>query len=322
MIKKSYMLHKFKDKIKSRYQQIYMPKFLPRTNYTNCIDDYDEAQHHILTLLETGKPCLISRFGSVELSCYTTYRRGGHPFWWLRKTKPFWRKDEDLFDMQNNAGFFNGNHKAFSKFADLFLDSAKQIDILGTWMENEYVIENKLSYSKVKLLHLEPYFAKNPWSKYLEGKKVLVVHPFKKSIESQYERKELLFDNPNILPKFRSLTVIKSVQSIGGNNCGFNDWFEALHHMEEQIDAIDYDVALIGCGAYGMPLAAHCKKKGKQAIHLGGALQLMFGIRGKRWDEQYKICRYEKMLANPSWIRPIQEETPISAQNIENACYW
>ena len=224
--------------------------------------------------------------------------------------------------MQNNAGFFNGNHKAFSKFADLFLDSAKQIDILGTWMENEYVIENKLSYSKVKLLHLEPYFAKNPWSKYLEGKKVLVVHPFKKSIESQYERKELLFDNPNILPKFRSLTVIKSVQSIGGNNCGFNDWFEALHHMEEQIDAIDYDVALIGCGAYGMPLAAHCKKKGKQAIHLGGALQLMFGIRGKRWDEQYKICRYEKMLANPSWIRPIQEETPISAQNIENACYW
>lgn len=85
MIKKSYTLHKFKDKIKSRYQQIYMPKFSPRINYTNCIDDYDNAQHHILTLLETGKPCLISRSGSVELSCYITYRRGGHPLWWLRK---------------------------------------------------------------------------------------------------------------------------------------------------------------------------------------------------------------------------------------------
>ena len=299
-----------------------MPQFLPRKSYENCIINYDDAQSTILSLLETGKPCLISRFGSVELSCYTTYRRGGHPFWWLRKTKPFWRRDEDLFEMQNNAGFFNGDHKTFSRFADLLFDSAKQIDILGTWMENEYVIENKLSYSKVKLLHLEPFFAKNPWSKYLEGKDVLVVHPFKKSIESQYQRRNLLFDNPDVLPKFKSLNVIKSVQSIGGNNCGFNSWFDALHHMEQQIDATKYDVALIGCGAYGMPLAAHCKKKGKQAIHLGGALQLLFGIRGKRWDEQYGMVHYTKMLSNPSWVRPYQEETPKSAQNIENACYW
>lgn len=316
------MYNKLKDKIKKGYRQYYMPQFLPRKSYENCIINYDDAQSTILSLLETGKPCLISRFGSVELSCYTTYRRGGHPFWWLRKTKPFWRRDEDLFEMQNNAGFFNGDHKTFSRFADLLFDSAKQIDILGTWMENEYVIENKLSYSKVKLLHLEPFFAKNPWSKYLEGKDVLVVHPFKKSIESQYQRRNLLFDNPDVLPKFKSLNVIKSVQSIGGNNCGFNSWFDALHHMEQQIDATKYDVALIGCGAYGMPLAAHCKKKGKQAIHLGGALQLLFGIRGKRWDEQYGMVHYTKMLSNPSWVRPYQEETPKSAQNIENACYW
>jgi glycerol-3-phosphate dehydrogenase len=55
----------------------------------------------------------------------------------------------------------------------------------------------------------------------------------------------------------------------------------------------DYDVALIGCGAYGLPLASHVKRKGKQSIHLGGGLQLLFGIKGKRWDDnpevKYKI---------------------------------
>lgn len=299
-----------------------MPQFSPRRNFDHCIDDYDEAQNCILTLLKSGGPCMISRFGSVELSCYINYRKGGHPFWWLRKSKPFWRRDQTLCEMHNNAGFFNGSNKAYSDFADLLYDSAKQVDILGSWMENECIIENEMSYNKVKLLHLEPYFAKNPWSKYLENKNVLVVNPFKKSIESQYECRELLFANPDILPKFKSLTVIKSVQSIGGNNCGFNNWFDALHYMEEQIDAVDYDVALIGCGAYGMPLAAYCKKKGKQAIHLGGALQLMFGIRGKRWDEQYNSERYKKLLSNPSWIRPLQEETPAQAQNIEDSCYW
>lgn len=316
------MYYKLKEKIKKGYRQYYMPQFLPRINYENCIIDYEEAQSTILSLLETGNPCLISRFGSVELSCYTNYRKGGHPFWWLRKTKPFWRNDYALFEMQNNAGFFNGNHKAYCDFADLLYDSAKQIDILGTWMENEKIIEKEMLYQKVKLLHLEPYFATNPWSKYLEGKDILVVHPFKKSIESQYQRRNLLFDNPDVLPKFKSLNVIKSVQSIGGNNCGFNSWFDALHHMEQQIDATKYDVALIGCGAYGMPLAAHCKKKGKQAIHLGGALQLLFGIRGKRWDEQYGMVHYTKMLSNPSWVRPYQEETPALAQIIESSCYW
>lgn len=316
------MYYKLKEKIKKGYRQYYMPQFLPRINYENCIIDYEEAQSTILSLLETGSPCMISRFGSIELSCYTNYRKGGHPFWWLRKTKPFWRNDYALFEMQNNAGFFNGDHKTYCDFADLLYDSAKQIDILGTWMENEKIIEKEMLYQKVKLLHLEPYFATNPWSKYLEGKDVLVVHPFKKSIESQYKRRKLLFDNVNVLPEFKSLTVIQSVQSVGGNNCGFNSWFDALHHMEQQIDATKYDVALIGCGAYGMPLAAHCKKKGKQAIHLGGALQLLFGIRGKRWDEQYGMVHYTKMLSNPSWVRPLQEETPSQAQNIESSCYW
>jgi len=316
------MITKIKDLAKNKYRQLYMPVFKIREDFKNCITNYDDAQHCILTLLESGKPCMVSRFGNVELSCYINYRKGGHPFWWLRSSHPFWRNDQTLYEMQNNAGFFNGNHKAYSKFADLIYDSAKQIDILGTWMENESVIEKDMSYEKVKLLHLEPYFAEHPWSKYLENKNVLVVHPFKKSIENQYQHRELLFANPDVLPKFKSLTVIKSVQSIGGNNCDFDSWFDALHHMEQEIDKIDYDVALIGCGAYGMPLAAYCKKNGKQAIHLGGALQLMFGIRGKRWDEQYKSSRYKDLLANPSWTRPLAEEKPKQAKNVEGACYW
>ena len=78
--------------------------------------------------------------------------------------------------------------------------------------------------------------------------------------------------------------VLKAVQTAGGNQTEFKDWFEALEYMEQEIDKIDYDIVLLGCGAYGFPLAAHCKRMGKQAIHLGGVLQLLFGIKGKRWE--------------------------------------
>ena len=68
----------------------------------------------------------------------------------------------------------------------------------------------------------------------------------------------------------------------GGQCSQFNTWFDALDYMKSEIDKYDYDVCLIGCGAYGFPLATHVKHNGKQAIHLGGTLQLLFGIKGNR----------------------------------------
>ena len=53
--------------------------------------------------------------------------------------------------------------------------------------------------------------------------------------------------------------------------------------MIKEIQMQEFDLCLIGCGAYGLPLAAAVKKMGKQAIHIGGSLQLLFKIKGKCW---------------------------------------
>ena len=116
-----------------------------------------------------------------------------------------------------------------------------------------------------------PWLFKNPWTKWLRGKKVLVVHPFVESISHQYDNNRArLFDNPDVLPEFESLTCIKAVQTQAGEKCQFVDWFEALDYMKGQIDKCDYDVDIIGCGAYGMSLAAHVKRQGKVSLHRAG----------------------------------------------------
>ena len=149
---------------------------------------------------------------------------------------------------------------------------------------------------------------------------MLVIHPFQKSIEQQYQKRELLFKN-NLLPKFE-LKTIKAVQTLANEKCEFKTWFEALDSMKQQMDNIDYDVALIGCGAYGLHLAAHAKRMGKKAIHLGGALQIFFGIIGKRYENPKHANGFYLSLFNEHWTRPINEERPADAYLVENSTYW
>ena len=99
--------------------------------------------------------------------------------------------------------------------------------------------------------------------------------------------------------------------------------------MKDQIGQTDFDICLLGCGAYGFSLAASVKRMGKQAVHLGGALQLLFGIKGKRWeDPQYGVQRwglpegfYVNMF-NDHWKKPDDFTKPANAQQVEGACYW
>ena len=50
--------------------------------------------------------------------------------------------------------------------------------------------------------------------------------------------------------------------------------------MEERVDKFQFDVALIGCGAYGLRMAAFVKGLGKKTIHLGGLQRSWSAQRG------------------------------------------
>ena len=299
------------------------------------ITEPEKAADVIYDLLSSGKPCLIARFGGFELSTLVNYlgvTSSKHSVWQFIKGKQpewWWNKSLMLL-MQSNAGFFPSTEDNLMEFGKMMLEDAKEVDILGSWQQNErYVSEYVNSAVKVHLLLLEPFWSEQPWSRVLEGKRVLVVHPFAKTIELQYsQNRTKLFDHPAVLPEFE-LQTIQAVQSIGGIDNGFKDWFEALQWMKDEIDRREYDVCLIGCGAYGFPLAAHVKRRGKQAVHLGGALQLLFGIRGKRWeDPNYGVKgfgvpygRYSNLM-NVHWVRPEYTEKPISSNAVEGGCYW
>ena len=65
------------------------------------------------------------------------------------------------------------------------------------------------------------------------------------------------------------------------------------------------------------------KDKGKKAVHLGGALQLLFGIRGARWENPNYNQKYNySALMNEYWVKPGNDEKTDNAANVEDSCYW
>lgn len=303
-----------------------------------CIIDREMANKVIFKHMTSPEPCMLSRFGSIELSCVITYMKihDNSTSYWEKlcdfitdKTDlPWWREDF-LFPIFNNAGVFPPSFQTLDGFAKRYLDDLPLIDILASVNYKEKFVQLAPDVDKVHFETIYPFFVENPWTRALKGKRVLIIHPCVETIKKQYSRREKLFDNPDILPEFELLTL-KSVQSACGEKTGFKDWFEALAVMEKQIDQMDFDVAILGCGAYGLPLAAHIKRNGKKAIHLGGGTQLLFGIKGRRWENNYswtyktpvKLNMNYTDLYNDYWIRPLAEEIPTHANRVENACYW
>ena len=281
--------------------------------YGHRIKGYDDASQTIYEHLISGEPFLAARFGDAELRAlvYTLEKNMG-----LRDSFPEYIK----VAMHRNAGFFPADDMNLTKFGNLLWESSKEVNVFGVWYNllEDYVIHNtNPNAALVELEGLEPYRSKNPWSRALKGRKVLVVHPFEESINHQYRIREKLFEDQLVLPEFDLITY-KAVQTNAGATCEYKTWFDALDKMYNDIKELDFDVAIVGCGAYGLPLAAKIKKLNKQVIHLAGATQIMFGIKGARWDVRPEMQKY----FNEYWIRPSASERPKDAQSVEGACYW
>lgn len=301
----------------------------------NFKDELAEARDLILYYLSRNEPCMIARYGANELACvlnYLSIQNNNHKTWdyIIGKTSEWWWNPNMVNQMQNNAGFFPPTEDNLARFSELMIEDSLQVDVLGIYESVKNGVSRIKKYlpSSVRYIHLNdmnPFVSSSPWSKALRGKKVLVIHPFSELIESQYQKRGQLFRNSDVLPEFE-LTTIKAVQSIGGIVDGdFSDWFMALNWMKQEMDKKKYDIALIGCGAYGFPLAAHAKRTGHHAIHMGGALQLLFGIKGKRWENPLFLTEdgqtYKELMDNPAWVRPEQYMTE-QAKKVEDACYW
>lgn len=289
-----------------------------------------ESNEYIAGLIRSGKPFWVARYGHTEMQFINSvlYNR----FVDGKITPENSDIESRLIQLCNNAGFFPNEKGMGIKYVEMCLEAAPNIDvhaIWGLWMEDYMLAQWEPDAKITRWGYIAPYYQRKekgdiPWTQALKGKKVLVINPFVDSIRQQYEKnREMLFSNiypvDEILPEFE-LKILKSVQTSGGTvDSRFSTWFEALDWMIEECKKIDFDVALIGCGAYGYLLASAIKEMGKGAIQTCGSTQMLFGVLGKRWIADKKLMGE---VVNEYWIRPSTEEKPLNYNKVEGGCYW
>lgn len=261
-------------------------------------------------------PGAAGKIGATEIKVARVYLRRrdsndlcqnfGHYAWWAHVT----------------AGIYPPDPATLSRFSREFLQTLGGIDLLGVWYNFGEAAARRRYASGATLCALsalEPFHHQRPWSTQLAGKRVVVVSPFEKSIYAQYQRRnEIWAAKPGMLPEF-DLRVVRCPQPAGIiDQPEYSDWFAGLSALKEQMGARPFDVAIIGAGAWSVPLAVHAKSLGAFGIHMGGATQLLFGIMGGRWDSNANIGA----LVNDAWKRPSDDERPRKFRLHENGSYW
>ncbi len=166
-----------------------------------------------------------------------------------------------------------------------------------------------------------------PWTKVLPaGTRVAVVSPFAESISLQIPHLNSLFskelwNDPVILPIRTGCSPALDTTSAAAWPAASlaGGWRVAVERIVRDVLESGARVALVGCGALSLPIVAALKRRGIIAIHLGGAIQVLFGIRGRRWIADKDIG---PLMKSPLWRNPLPTETPKNARVIEGGCYW
>lgn len=305
-----------KTLMRSVYYGITKKKLRTQVYAGHKVLSHHDGNEYLRNAIALGSPFMFGRIGNCELGICNQV---------LYKKSGFCQSiDMQAISRSSNCGFFANKEQDVYTFYDEMMESLEESDMVGLFfpggLPEDYYI-HRYCKQNVVLTHgniMDFWRHEKPFTSELKGKKVLVISPFAELIESQYERRERLFDNPYVLPEF-NLRTVKAIQSIMGNrDPRANSWYDGIEFMYSEAMKRDFDVALLGCGSYGTPLAKRLKESGKVSIYMGGVLQMLFGIRGKRWDDIPEA----KSLYNEFWVSPDGKFKPRSADECEDGCYW
>jgi hypothetical protein len=283
-----------------------------------------EANAKILCeLFKSDKPFLIGRNGTIELDVVSRY--------FFKEHIP----DEQKKKLELHAGVFPQNH--VDDYCFEYLRSLMNADVMAEgWYAPLKMIEQDIldiinkKRTKILLRNLEPYYVKPElrWTQYLGGRRVAIINSFAKICEEQTYMPKAIWgeQSESLLPKTTQWIPIQTYYSPALANgkattewpAHISSWKEAVDDVVNRVLTEAVDVAIIGCGGMGMIIGSRLKDHGIQCIVMGGSTQLLFGIRGKRWENHDVISKF----FNDAWVTPSDWYRPANYKTIEGGCYW
>ena len=284
--------------------------------------DVTQTHQHIQKLIESNKPFLVGRPGGTESVGLHFFLK--HRIHSLHKNPPAYPDSYQRL-VRVGPGVTHKSNSDLDYFHIKYLEATLGTNVIGFGLFAPGALRivdmlRKTGVSTTPIERLEPFVALSqsvpPWTKSLAGKRVLIIHPFAKSVESQFANRESINGVSEVMPEC-DLQVLRPPVTFAGEESD-KPWRFHFEHLVADTQDREFDIAITGAGSYGLPIAHEIAKNGKQAIHLGGSLQLLFGIRGKRWEGVSPYSDY----TDETWVRPSPSEIPHGSNSVEGGAYW
>lgn len=238
------------------------------------------------------------------------------------------------FHCENQFGVFPTNATFLHEFAQFYKHHVQQIDILGLFQaeqEEKVIKENELIAQYIPYQFTEPDRSipaneKNCYLPFFEGKKILFISPFADLLKSRankdtFEAVWLSIGKKWFWPsEINAYEIPYSYVTSVNTHKKYTNSMNLFDSICAYIKEVDFDIAFIGAGALGLPIASYIKKQGKIAISLGGHLQVLFGIGGGRWSkDKFWTTNY----INEHWIEMPKKYHPENKSFLtDNGAYW
>ena len=277
----------------------------------------EKIKDALTSAFSSKKGCLIGRNGTIEIQVLSGARGIEHI-------------------LELHAGIFPATEESVTKWRKEYETALRQIEnepIVAGWYAPTKLVESYMldvfcpRAPHIPLRSLEPYYVEPTlrWTSLLKGKRVAIVSSFANTCVSQTTKAEEIWGASweSLLPPATWIPIQTGyAPRLASGRAEWNppckSWKAAMDHCVEEITEAGVDIALIGCGGIGMPLAGRLKELGLPCVVLGGAIQVLFGIKGNRWTNHSVISSFW----NDAWVWPSEEETPRGAAKIEGGCYW
>ena len=262
-------------------------------------------------------PFFIGRTTDVELRTEYDLHRGD-----------LIRIQQDQIELENNAGIHIQKPASLHTYVQRFIQAYEHCTHIAIWEKGgsmyqsmghaqEWILQRAKNTPRLTARSLEPYYFQDSWMPALKGKRILIVHPFVATFQKQYQKRAELFPNRSWFEDC-SIQFIKPPMTMAGNH-GNKDWQEHMDIFFSDIQGVEFDVALVAAGGYGMLIADYIYTNMRRSVmYIGGALQIFFGVIGKRWFDNKEI----RSLITDDWVRPANEERPPNHTRVEKGCYW
>lgn len=257
----------------------------------------------IIDALNSDKPLSIIRLGNVEA------------------TQLLYPKDTLFGQMETNAGFF-GDNEELKKWKNKMFSSLINCDLnlRVVTCPSFFVADDvftKIKLWKPTLPYIEDLNFYTSMINALKSNNLGFVSYFSKDMERQIPHlKWILQKNGGIKKKATEWKIIHSENTIQGNAPEDRTFSEVYNDLLERSLKADCDIYFLSCGCYGINLCDDLKRAGKKAFYVGGFLQLLFGLKGKRWDDRTVVTQFY----NKWWRYPTTK--PKNAELVEGGCYW